>query len=108
MLNQIQLIFKGYVLSKEALRLFVDFALKGKNLTEGKCNYKQNDGNEDVEMGLCLNSVGVKSIDTRDSLGRHRFLSETPLHWLFSENWPPKAHKYTFYKVKKVMCLRAL
>ena len=81
----------------------MNFALKGKRLTGGECNYNKKVGAEDVEIGLCLNSVGVQSIDTRDSLGRHRFLSETPLHWLFSENWPPAAHKYTFYKVKKVI-----
>ena len=86
----------------------MDYALKGKRLTGGKCNHNKMVGAEDVEMGLCLNSVGVQSIDTRDRLGRHRFLSDTPLDWLLSENWSPGAQSYPFYPVKKVMCIRTL
>ena len=92
---------KGYVLSKEALRRFVNFALKG-NVTQGVCNHKKNTGYEDVEMGLCLNSVGVNSADSRDKQGKHRFLSNTPQNWLRSENWSPAEKSYPFYPVKKV------
>ena len=53
-------------------------------------------------MGLCLNSVGVHSADTRDKLGKHRFFSNTPQHWLRSEYWSPGEKSYAFYPVKKV------
>ena len=101
-INLFQQTSKGYVLSKEALHRFVGFALKG-NITKGICNHKRDAGNEDVEMGLCLNSVGVHSVDTRDKLGKHRFHSDTPLYWLASESWSAAEQSYPFYPVKKVI-----
>ena len=76
-------------------------ALNG-NVKSGVCNTIQNTGNEDVEIGLCLNSVGVQSVDTRDKFGKHRFHGDKPEHWLFSENWIPLEKTYPFYPVKKV------
>lgn len=63
----------GYVLSREALRLFVEEALP--NPRKCKQDYT---GAEDAEMGKCLNNVGVMAGDTRDSLGRGRFFPFTP------------------------------
>jgi hypothetical protein len=54
-------------------------------------------------MGLCLNSVGVHSVDTRDKLGKHRFLEHTPQEWIASENWSAERKSYSFYSVKKVI-----
>ncbi|CAL8127786.1 unnamed protein product [Orchesella dallaii] len=60
----------GYVLSKEALQRFVEKAIPSKE----KC-WGLDDGNEDFEIGRCLQSVGVEAGDSRDSLGRYRFLA---------------------------------
>ena len=37
-----------------------------------KCKGGQDRGMEDVEMGKCLKSVGVRDGDSRDNLGRSR------------------------------------
>ena len=95
-------ILKGYVLSNEALNRFVNVALKGKS-TKGLCNFKKDSGNEDVEMGLCLESANVTAVDTRDKLGRQKFLSDTPQSWLFSDRWSAKAKSYSYYPLKQVM-----
>ena len=94
-------IITGYVLSKEALDRFVNRALKG-NIDAGICNHQQDTGNEDVEIGLCLNSVGVKEADTRDKYGKHRFHGDTPEHWMLQEEWGAGEKTYPFYPVKPV------
>ena len=96
------LIKQGYVLSKEALNRFVNMGLNGNISSGGVCNHKQNNGNEDVEMGLCLNSTGVTPVDTRDEKGRHRFIPHTPLRWQMSDNFSALAKSYLFYPVHKV------
>ncbi|XP_069680669.1 glycoprotein-N-acetylgalactosamine 3-beta-galactosyltransferase 1-like [Periplaneta americana] len=63
----------GYVLSREALKLVVEQGLPDKD----KCQQEDNHP-EDLEMGQCLQNVGVKSVDTRDSHGRGRFFHFTP------------------------------
>ena len=71
----------------------------------GVCNHKQDNGNEDVEMGLCLNSTGVTPVDTRDDKGRHRFLPDTPWRWETSETFSAVEKSYPFYPVLKVFTL---
>ncbi|TKR87447.1 hypothetical protein L596_011844 [Steinernema carpocapsae] len=61
----------GYILSREGLRRFVEDS-NPKNCKAA------NTGAEDAEMGKCLDKVGVKAVDTRDSLGRHRMLPFSP------------------------------
>ncbi|PVD29929.1 hypothetical protein C0Q70_09188 [Pomacea canaliculata] len=56
----------GYVLSKEALRRV---ATLGKNASV--C--RQDGGAEDMEMGKCLQNLGVKLMPSVDNLGRSRF-----------------------------------
>jgi glycoprotein-N-acetylgalactosamine 3-beta-galactosyltransferase len=90
----------GYVLSKEALMRFV---------VEGipdplKCS-KENSGDEDVEIGKCLEKVNVFAGDSRDDKGRGRFFPATFVehiipgiidekHWLTN---------YSFDDIKKGM-----
>ena len=55
----------GYVLSREAVRLF----LSGHD-NPAKCR-PGNSGPEDVEMSRCLQRLGASFIDTRDKHGRY-------------------------------------
>lgn len=80
----------GYVLSKEALRRFIEDSLPYKD----KCR-QDNGGDEDVEMGKCLNNVEVKAIDTRDSYGRGRFFPMIPEHHIIPKL--KKLEKNTWY-----------
>ena len=92
----------GYILSKEALNRFVNKGLKG-NIINGNCNHQQDTGDEDVQIGMCLNSIGVTAVDTRDAEGRHRFHHDNPQHWMLSESWSALEKTYPFYPVKPVI-----
>ncbi|PAA45971.1 hypothetical protein BOX15_Mlig007521g2 [Macrostomum lignano] len=67
----------GYVLSREAVKLFIERGLQSKS---SKCS-PQSGGAEDVQVGSCLESVGVKVFDSVDELGRERF-----------HPFPPESH----------------
>jgi len=70
----------GYVLSREALRIFAE----GQNDTT-KCR-QEDDHAEDVEMGRCLFNLGVKAGDSRDGQLRNRFYPVAPFVALLSGN----------------------
>ncbi|EEB13783.1 core 1 UDP-galactose:N-acetylgalactosamine-alpha-r beta 1,3- galactosyltransferase, putative [Pediculus humanus corporis] len=87
----------GYVLSKEAVKAFVEEALPS-----SKCR-QDGEGAEDVEIGKCLEAVGVSAIDTRDSYGRHRFLPLPPVYYLVPKALPKTNWfwQYTYYPMKE-------
>lgn len=89
----------GYVLSREALRRFVEEALPDKS----KCR-QGNVGDEDVEIGNCLSNVGVRTGDSRDSEARYRFLPLTPEHHLTPGQFDPKfwLMNYVYYPIEWV------
>lgn len=93
----------GYVLSKEALRRFVEDGLNRKH----RCR-EDGGGSEDVEMGRCLAEVGVKAGDSRDELGRERFHPFVPEHHLIPGLLPKSMWywSYTYYKAKTVGFLK--
>ncbi|XP_052846977.1 glycoprotein-N-acetylgalactosamine 3-beta-galactosyltransferase 1 [Drosophila gunungcola] len=62
----------GYVLSRDALRRLNLFALNSTTTC------KLNGDSEDVQIGHCLQDVGVVAGDTRDFQGHHRFLPVSP------------------------------
>ncbi|KMY96739.1 glycoprotein-N-acetylgalactosamine 3-beta-galactosyltransferase 1 isoform X2 [Drosophila simulans] len=62
----------GYVLSRDALRRLNLFALNSTTIC------KLNGEPEDVQIGHCLQDVGVVAGDTRDFQGHHRFLPVNP------------------------------
>ncbi|KAJ8959084.1 hypothetical protein NQ318_022341 [Aromia moschata] len=90
----------GYVLSKEALKRFVETGL-----TESKHCRKDNKGAEDVEMGKCLEDLEVKAGDSRDPEGRGRFFPFTPDHHLIPGHVDKSFWywQYIFYEEKQGM-----
>lgn len=88
----------GYVLSREALKRFVVDAIPNKTLCK-----EDHSGAEDVEVGKCLENVGVKAEDTRDTHGRGRFFPFVPEHHLIpSDNHDFWYWKYIYYESKEV------
>ena len=83
----------GYVLSKESLRRFAREALSN----PAKCKTSQDQGYEDVEMGKCLKNVGVRDGESRDNLGRSRFLPFTPGTHLGMRRWNSAGFWYWSY-----------
>lgn len=90
----------GYVLSREALRRFVEEGLSNSSL----CSMAET-GFEDVEMGKCLENIGIRAGDSRDSKGRHRMLPFKPeAHITPGEqsvllSWFPKRIYYPYIQV---------
>lgn len=90
----------GYVLSKTALRLFVERAYPNRTI----CRQTRG-GSEDKEMGVCLQNVGVVAGDSRDDQKRGRFFPTS----LYSHIIPkPKTSwywRYIFYATEDVSIL---
>ncbi|XP_071051932.1 glycoprotein-N-acetylgalactosamine 3-beta-galactosyltransferase 1-like isoform X2 [Onthophagus taurus] len=90
----------GYVLSKEALQRFVVIGLHNNTL----CN-PFDGGSEDLQLGKCMENVGVKAGDSRDSLGRGRFFPFIPEHHLIPGHCPKSFWywKYVYYNTTEGM-----
>ncbi|XP_073971215.1 glycoprotein-N-acetylgalactosamine 3-beta-galactosyltransferase 1-like isoform X2 [Rhodnius prolixus] len=73
----------GYVLSKCALRKFILEGIPNSTICR-----PENDGNEDTEMGKCMENLGIPAMDTRDSLERDRFFPLVPITKLISGQTP--------------------
>ncbi|KAK7074962.1 C1galt1p [Halocaridina rubra] len=61
----------GYILSSSAVRML-------QNTQQKECHYPGTTSYEDVNMGACMEALGVTYADTRDSLGRPVFLPYPP------------------------------
>ncbi|MCL4140947.1 UNVERIFIED_CONTAM: hypothetical protein GTU68_067366 [Idotea baltica] len=87
----------GYVLSREAVKKLVEDGLPNPR----KCR-SDGGGSEDVEIGKCLENVGVKALDSRDNLGRYRFFPFVAEHHLIPGHIGPKNWfwDYIFYPSK--------
>jgi len=68
----------GYVLSKAAVIRFGEEGIGPGHPDE--CKDNQDESAEDVDMGKCMEALGVAAGDSRDSLGRGRFFPFVPEH----------------------------
>ena len=89
----------GYVLSKMALKRFVTQGLHN----AGICRSDPG-GAEDLEMGRCMQNVGVRAGDSRDKLGRETFHPFVPAHHLIPGAIPKDMWywEWNYYPAKEV------
>ncbi|KAJ6644266.1 Glycoprotein-N-acetylgalactosamine 3-beta-galactosyltransferase 1 [Pseudolycoriella hygida] len=85
----------GYVLSREAVRRFVEIALPNKELC-----LADDEGSEDIELGKCMENINVTAGDSRDINGKGRFFPFPPKHhlnpvWIGSDSW---YWNYSYYE----------
>lgn len=85
----------GYVLSREAVKRFVTEALSLQD--QEACSSNGIRGAEDVNLGQCLESVGVTAGDSRDPSGKPRFFSHNPLTLFYKAPLINRFHWYWRY-----------
>ncbi|XP_065561826.1 glycoprotein-N-acetylgalactosamine 3-beta-galactosyltransferase 1-like isoform X1 [Artemia franciscana] len=68
----------GYIFSKQAVKIFVEEAIKDNTY----CYPEINDWADDLQIGKCFEKLQVKLIDTRDENALHRFLPLSPFFHL--------------------------
>ncbi|KFB49838.1 AGAP012265-PA-like protein [Anopheles sinensis] len=81
----------GYVMSREAVRRFYDKALED----EAVCPLNREV--EDLELGKCMEGVNVTAGDSRDELGRKRFLPFQPVDHLTGSVSDDPEYWYNLY-----------
>jgi len=74
----------GYVLSKAAVKRFVEDGLEGEKLCSRPVDGER--GNEDVNMGTCMRACNITVGDSRDSEEKKRFFPFEPQHHLIPQN----------------------
>ncbi|XP_052245939.1 glycoprotein-N-acetylgalactosamine 3-beta-galactosyltransferase 1-like [Dreissena polymorpha] len=82
----------GYVLSKESLKRFYN------GLGDSSKCRQDAGGAEDLEMGKCLQEVGVVPMDSRDELQRERFHPFVPEHHLIPDILPKDMWYWSYNK----------
>ncbi|RUS73304.1 hypothetical protein EGW08_018933, partial [Elysia chlorotica] len=83
----------GYVLSQEALRRFGSLGFKDSNLC---ANDK---GAEDIEIGKCLQNLGVKLGSSLDAFGRTRFHCFTPERFIMGIHLIPSVARIIIWSL---------
>lgn len=69
----------GYVLSQNALHRFAEAMNHQLTLQpNANCKIDRDDGVEDIEMGKCMELLGIFAGDTRDDMKRGRFFLNSP------------------------------
>ncbi|XP_017059489.1 glycoprotein-N-acetylgalactosamine 3-beta-galactosyltransferase 1 [Drosophila ficusphila] len=91
----------GYVLSRDALRRLNLFALNSTTTC------KLNGDSEDLQIGHCLQDVGVIAGDTRDFHARHRFLPVSPFQLMPEYEVGSWMDSYFFHKPNRSDCCSA-
>ncbi|XP_060064781.1 glycoprotein-N-acetylgalactosamine 3-beta-galactosyltransferase 1-like [Ylistrum balloti] len=88
----------GYVLSRKAVNLLVEKGIDDSS----KCR-SDGGGAEDLELGRCMQKLGVVAGDTRDDLERERFMPFVPEHHLIPGILPKDMWywSYSFYPAKQ-------
>ncbi|KAK3108481.1 hypothetical protein FSP39_008839 [Pinctada imbricata] len=88
----------GYVLSKKAVELLAQRGLDNPKMCRSDAG-----GAEDLEVGKCMERVGVKAGDSRDPEGRERFMPFVPEHHLIPGILPKDMWywSYNFYPAKQ-------
>lgn len=84
----------GYVLSREALRRFVQ------GFDTERC--KQDSTLEDVALGRCMETMGVTAGDSRDPNKRETFNPFTPLHHIIRSENGKQSWTYSYYPTIRV------
>lgn len=90
------------MLSRAALKRFGEEAIVPGH--PGDCKESEDTSAEDVDMGKCMEAIGVLAGDSRDSLGRGRFFPFIPEHHVIpghvsKDFW---YWKYIYYPAEEV------
>ena len=104
--------FTGYILSRESLRRFVEEGIW--NPETNMCNVLRS-AHEDVQLGRCLESVGVRAMNSTDGEGKHRFLPLEPGFFLDAKNadnqkfwlWKYLVEPMTLVSSQQLLCSNA-
>ncbi|XP_069114352.1 glycoprotein-N-acetylgalactosamine 3-beta-galactosyltransferase 1-like [Argopecten irradians] len=88
----------GYVLSHKAVKLLVE-----KGVDDSAMCRSDGGGAEDLELGRCMQKLGVQAGDSRDELERERFMPFVPEHHLIPGILPKDMWywSYSYYHAKQ-------